>query len=415
MNLFYLTRARLPNKKAHCIQIFNTCSGFARIGTKVRLLASHSKLRHGTESRPGHWPRKPDDYAGVEQSFPLVRPPYGWWQRILGVPSHERMIKAFADDIRKHRGDQHAVYTRSSEICLRMVRLGIPCALEVHDQGWLEGKYFQELIRTYRADGANSFLGLVAISRTLADILVANGVPAAGIGIAHDGIDTSRFDPDRTAAQFRLALLDRRGKADPPSWLAECDPGLLDPARPVIGYCGHYYAGRGIGMLVECAARRPEWTFLLIGGFEEDVAPYREQARSRGLKNVIFLGYVRNTVVPTMLQCCDILSMPYEYTAEGSYFMSPMKMFEYLAAGRAIVSADWPQIREVIRDGEEALLHPRGDVDALEAAISRICSDPSLRESLASRARELSTHHTWEARARNILAWLEQRLAEKNL
>jgi glycosyltransferase involved in cell wall biosynthesis len=266
---------------------------------------------------------------------------------------------------------------------------------------------------THPPGSGSPFLGFVAISGTLKALLVSGGVPAEYITVAHDGIDPSRFTDGLSPQEARVELLEKHIPAlesgPPAEGLAE----LLAPDRPVIGYCGHFYEGRGIGMLIEAARRRPEWTFLFIGGFEADIAPYREQAREGKIGNVIFTGYVANPKLPPFLWACDILTMPYESAQGNSHFMSPMKMFEYMACGRAIVTADWPQIREVLTEGRNALFHPRGDVDAMEKCLERAVGDAGLRASLAAQARVDVEAHTWKERGRKIFGWLKERIANR--
>ena len=87
--------------------------------------------------------------------------------------------------------------------------------------------------------------------------------------------------------------------------------------------------------------------------------------------------------------------------------MSPLKMFEYMAAGKAIVSSDLPALREVLTDGEDALLVPAADVDAWEEAVDRLLADEALRTRLGVAAqKKLLRDFTWEARAERVLQGL---------
>jgi glycosyltransferase involved in cell wall biosynthesis len=112
------------------------------------------------------------------------------------------------------------------------------------------------------------------------------------------------------------------------------------------------------------------------------------------------MGTVPHADVARLLSEADIGLAPYAPDAP-SYF-SPLKLFEYLAAGLAIVAADIPGIRDIV--GEDgALLMPPGDAGALARAVARLASNRAERISLGRRARALAELHTWERRARRIL------------
>ena len=87
---------------------------------------------------------------------------------------------------------------------------------------------------------------------------------------------------------------------------------------------------------------------------------------------------------------------------------SPLKIFEAMAAGRPIVASDLPSSREVLRDGENALLVPPGDASALAATLRRVLSDPRLARRLAGAAWDEAPQYSWDARARALRALFEE-------
>jgi glycogen(starch) synthase len=88
-----------------------------------------------------------------------------------------------------------------------------------------------------------------------------------------------------------------------------------------------------------------------------------------------------------------------------------MKLFEYMASGSALLATDLPSTTEIIRDGENGLLVPPSDVEALAGALRRLRDDPALAARIAAQAVEDVKHYTWEARAVQIAAFIESRLA----
>lgn len=189
-----------------------------------------------------------------------------------------------------------------------------------------------------------------------------------------------------------------------------------DPThRPVVvGYAGHLYPWKGADVLMSALAAVPEVHGLIVGGHpaEADRARVEGLARSMGLESrVTFTGHVPPGDVATRLAAASILVLPNTASAISERYTSPLKLFEYLAMGRPIVASDLPAIREVLTDGESALLVPPGDASALAGAIDRLASDRVLAGRLAAAAAALAPRYTWAARAERLEAALRDAAA----
>jgi glycosyltransferase involved in cell wall biosynthesis len=138
------------------------------------------------------------------------------------------------------------------------------------------------------------------------------------------------------------------------------------------------------------------------------VPAYLDAARQRGLDTarLTFRDRIAHAEVPTLLRALDVCVMPFPDTPHYRHDMSPLKMFEYMAAGRAILATDLPSVREVLVDGESALLVPPGDAPALARGMCRLLADADLRERLGVRARAEAARYSWDARARRLLEGL---------
>ena len=113
-------------------------------------------------------------------------------------------------------------------------------------------------------------------------------------------------------------------------------------------------------------------------------------------------GPVPHARVPALLAEADIGLVPYAADAPG--YFSPLKLFEYMAAGLCVIAGEMPAVREIVSE-ETAVLVPRGDPEALAAAVDGVANDPERRRRLGRAARELvAAEHTWRHRARRILA-----------
>ncbi|MFJ2442690.1 glycosyltransferase [Streptomyces sp. NPDC087658] len=147
---------------------------------------------------------------------------------------------------------------------------------------------------------------------------------------------------------------------------------------PRIGYTGHLYTGRGIDFILELASLLPSFVHL-IGGTPEDRARWEEPCR---LSNVYFHGHRPPGAVRAYLPLFDVVLAPYQqkvYTAGGiaetGRWASLMKVFEYMADGRAMIVSDLPVLREVLQDRVNCLLRPPADTHAWLDAINELMTD----------------------------------------
>ncbi len=162
-------------------------------------------------------------------------------------------------------------------------------------------------------------------------------------------------------------------------------------------------------MLLELARNFPAVQFLWIGGRPEHVTDWRRRLADEQIANVHLTGFVENSRLGLYQAAADVLLMPYERVISGSSggntadFCSPMKMFEYMACGRPILSSDLPVLREVLNESN-AMLCPPEEVDAWSGALKRLLEDQGLRSRLAAQAREDVQRYSWVERAKKSLA-----------
>ncbi len=173
----------------------------------------------------------------------------------------------------------------------------------------------------------------------------------------------------------------------------------------IVAYAGHLYAWKGVDVLLEALARIPAARGLIVGGHpqEPDLARTKSVADRLGIAGrVTFTGLVEPGRVAELLTQASVLVLPNTASAISTRYTSPLKLFEYMAAGRPIVSSDLPSIREVLRDDVNALLVPPGDASALAGAIERLLNDPALALRLARAALEEVPKYSWQRRAEQL-------------
>jgi glycosyltransferase involved in cell wall biosynthesis len=178
-----------------------------------------------------------------------------------------------------------------------------------------------------------------------------------------------------------------------------------------VGFVGSLRPQKGAAHLVELARRCPGVQFEIVGGEDAEVGALR--ASAAGLPNVVCHGQRSPVDALAFQREMDILAAPSRRIARADghtlgLFPSPMKLFEYMAAGRPILASDLDTFREVLIHDETALLAPSADVDAWAEALERL-ADVALRRRLGAAARaRLLERHTFERRAADILALHER-------
>jgi glycosyltransferase involved in cell wall biosynthesis len=182
----------------------------------------------------------------------------------------------------------------------------------------------------------------------------------------------------------------------------------------VVAYAGHLYPWKGVDVLLEAIARLPRPQGLIIGGHsaEPDLARTKAVAERLGIADrVAFTGLVEPARVAELLTQADVLVLPNPASAISTRYTSPLKLFEYMAAGRPIVSSDLPSIREILRDHDNALLVPPGDPVALASAVDRVLTDQDLATRLARAALDDVRNYSWQRRAELLEALLTEVIA----
>lgn len=184
-----------------------------------------------------------------------------------------------------------------------------------------------------------------------------------------------------------------------------------------VGFTGHIYAGRGADLLFELAKQTPNVNFLWVGGTPELAEFWREKLNGEKITNVTMTGFVQHEKIPLYQMASDILLMPYSRSISASSgqdiaeVINPMKMFEYMAAGRAIISADLPSIREILNEGNAVFCEAQSGnwelvIGEWQSAIEALRTDEARRSALGAQARRDAKQFTWTAREERILDFI---------
>ena len=171
----------------------------------------------------------------------------------------------------------------------------------------------------------------------------------------------------------------------------------------IVTYCGSLYDFCAPDTLLEafkyvCGAKVSGW---IIGSITPPLT--RLMAEMNPPPNVKFWGWQSHDNIPLFLSASDVLVVSYAgWHWRAAQLSSPIKIFEYIAAGKPIVAPALPSVEEILRDGETALLYRAGDAEHMSACIRRLIDDPELGERLAARASKKVDGWTWCSRAKRL-------------
>jgi len=180
------------------------------------------------------------------------------------------------------------------------------------------------------------------------------------------------------------------------------------PQGVTVGYTGHLYPGRGMDILVGLARHFPGTNFLWVGGRRVDIVFWQDRLHQEGLNNIHLTGFIENQYIPLYQAAADLLVMPYQEQVgvssggDTSSICSPMKMFEYLAAGRPILSSDLPVLHEVLND-KNAVFCPPNDPEKWQIALGGLLEDEIKRSKLSEQARADALQYSWHDRTSRAL------------
>jgi glycosyltransferase involved in cell wall biosynthesis len=374
VRIAYVAGTALPSRVASAVNVLKMCRSFAIAGHEVTLYARGQQADAAAVF----------DAYGLERRFELVlrAPPGLRLTKNLLYPAEvaREMARRPPPDLLYGR---HA-YALACASAAGGRAAAAPFAYEAHA---LPKRRLRRLAESWLF-GRPCFALLVAISRALAEDYRAlfPALTRRRVLVAHDGADPA-------AAEAPVA-----------PW-----PGR--PGVPQLGYVGHLYPGKGMEMVAALAALLPECDLHAVGGTERDLSFWR--GRCADQRNLHLHGFVPHSDVPARLARFDLLLAPPAASVSSARgreigrWMSPLKVFEYMAAGKPILASDIPALREILRNGETALLLPPDEPRAWADAARALLRDPGRGAALGARARtEFLAEHTWDARAARILAHL---------
>lgn len=358
--------SQVPSSTANSIQVMKVCQALTQTKKDVRLWLPGNQ--------PAEW-NALASYYGLTTPFDIrwLRCPLFWHRYDLAWNSlHEARIWG-----------AQIIYTWMLQTAILALWQGLPVIFEMHmpPSGYMGPLLFRWFMHH---QGKKRLLIITDALRQLIARKYKISLSADEIQIAPMGNEPERYAtlPDPVTARKQLGF----------------------PQGLTVVYTGHFYQGRGMEILLGLAKAHTDVRFLWIGGLQTDVEFWQARLDEAGLKNVLLTGFVENQKLPLYQAAADVLLMPYgeevsvSSGGDTAAVCSPMKMFEYLAVGRAILSSDLPVFHEVLNENN-AYFCPPNDLNAWQIGLAKLLEDDRLRQRLATQAKVDAQQFSWQARA----------------
>lgn len=378
MHICYITHTRFPTEKAHGHQVMQVCEALVDLGHTVTLVAPTVGDAPSIDPFAYYNSTHTFEVVWLENFDALVSPfvpgPLAFF---VTMYSYKKKLKEY---LCNHTCD--LLYARSSAIVDTLHASGIPTVLELHS---IPKRKRSQLVRV-----GNVLQKIVALTSPMRDQLVTLGVQESQVIVAGDAVDLDAFTtlPSVQEAKKQYGL---------------------DAQKTIVGYVGRLKTldkEKGVAYLLEAVAtlKREDVLLAVFGGPEEDKCAYEAKAKDLGLtdSHVKFFGNIERADVPTALAACDILAMPFPDLPHYRVNMSPLKMFEYMASERPIITSDLPTIRDVLSEDTAFFCEP-DSVQSLADSIADIVDHPEQAQQKAEAAKRLSKEHSWQKRMERIL------------
>lgn len=366
VTLLFATQAHIPSATAHSGNILRMSQAFADVGARVKLFVKWEQPQnheYGVDDSIGR-------QFGVEGSFEVLPAPHGrlcYGLHLIGIVLRSPKETVF--------------YTREIRLAALVRLSGRRVGFHAHSglSRRIGGRLDRLLLRLLD-------FPVFVVSEGMKNLYQdKHGLDPDRIQLIRNGVSVRRFTIPSSKTEIRSAL------------------GITVDA-PTCVYSGSLYAGRGIEILLAVARQLPNCEFVVVGGTSAEIT----ELSPPSLSNVHFVGYQTHDRIPLYLAAADILLMPYQKmvatpnSQTDASILGPLKLYEYLAAGRAIIASDLPALREVLSEDVALLVQP-DSVEHWRIAIERLAEDVEKRELLAATAGRLAQRHEITDRAAEVI------------
>lgn len=394
--ILYIAVSRFPTEKAHGYQVVKMCEAFSYNNEVLLLYPKRKNIKSLSGVKNIY------EYYSIKKSFsmkklfcfnfPILK---NSGMKSLWFLTYS-LIFAFSTlfwiSLKKNNFD--IIYSRSpfNLYFISILKRNINSKLiyETHN--------FPKRNRKFKIKLAKKVDKIVVVTQKIKELYVKAGVDHNKVIVEPDAVDLEQFN-------ISLEKKDARKRLNIPQSIK------------MLSFIGQFHTmemEKGIPEIIQSARylinEFPAIRFYFVGGPLDREKKYQQLIDKIDLppERFVFLGKQPVKDVPYWLKASDILLMPHPKNDYFSYYVSPLKMFEYMASKRPIVASKLPAIEEILIDGKNALMGKPGDPECIARNIRTVLLNPQLGKKLAENAYEVVQNYSWEKRAERILERISQ-------
>jgi len=290
-----------------------------------------------------------------------------------------------AAEKRKYEKKDALVFSRSLQVAHHFAKNDYPVLFEAHN--FAKNKSydrFDDFIKTLQK---NKQAKIISISQQIEALYLKTGLAKEKIATFPDGVDLSLFE--KTNRNFLGSAF---------------GSGIY--ARKNVLYTGSLAEEKGVGFIIGAAGKIKNYNFIIIGGKKSEIGQLTR--RFHTVENLFFHPAIDYKLIPSALMDADYLVMPYLRSGKLIAYMSPLKMFDYLAAEKIILSSDLPVLKPVLQNNENIIFFEPESIDSFKTALTNAEILTSKRPDVEQKPSRNMRIYSWENRVSNILDWYYQ-------
>ncbi len=377
MKILYLTQSQIPSRSANSIHVMSLANELVKYGNEVHVVSQNNKT----------------DIFKVKNIYKYYNVKKSNLLKVIicNLSTNGLLREAFYFIkvlflLIKNKYD--IIYSRNIYASYLLSLMGIKSMMELHSPPQKYAKFFFK-----KALKNKSVKCIITISESLEKFIKKNfSLKEIPIKVIRDAANVFLVN--------NISYLKKKFKIKKNS----------------VGYIGGLFRGRGIDLIIDIAFKCKDHNFYIVGGTQNEIKFWKARVKS---DNVFFIGYLEHYKSSQLSFVFDILIAPYQEKVyvhgstlenfeknalETSKFMSPLKIFEYMATKKPIITSDMPVLREFLNNNENCILCNSKKIDEWISAIKKLKSNNDFKKRITDNAyNELVNNYTWSKRAKNII------------